>query len=350
MGLIVAAYDFCMEKKRGGDQTPTQALMGLQSKKSRLNVSAFNTKHQLDNAGVKETTGIVGVVVFGACKGVFSSAPSQALGWLAAVFGVSNTILEVIVPYSHMPIIQLLGKVHVRCLVKCLTEVILHVLPLFMTIDVDFDGDKMNMHIPQTKEARTEALMLIGLKTIYAHQRMGRFLVASTQDFLTSSFLTTIKDILYDPASFALLKYDRKHKGVIVYICNNHGLRDVYESDRNIAITASEPLAVLVNKIITNVRYWQPSPPPPTTGRHLTHLSDPSHSPVSERMDRSGTGSHHRTSISHKLNLEDNNGGNFDSFSNASLMETETRSRAQTRSASAITIYYRERCSDGGRS
>lgn len=35
----------------------------------------------------------------------------QALGWLAAVFGASNTILKVIVPYFHMSIIQLLGKV-----------------------------------------------------------------------------------------------------------------------------------------------------------------------------------------------------------------------------------------------
>lgn len=75
-----------------------------------------------------------------------------------------------------------------------------------------------------------------------------------------------------------------------------------------------------------------------TPGSLPPHLSDPSHSPVSERIDRSGTGSHHRTSISHKLKLEDNNGGNFDSFSNASLMETETRSRAQTPSASAITV------------
>ncbi|KAK9062424.1 hypothetical protein SSX86_019610 [Deinandra increscens subsp. villosa] len=61
------------------------------------------------------------------------------------------------------------------------------------------------------------------------------------------------------------------------------------------------------------------------------HLSDPSHSPVSERMDRSGTGSHHRISSSHRpRRLEDNNGEVFDSLSNTSLMEIETRSRVQT--------------------
>lgn len=41
----------------------------------------------------------------------FSGGASQALGWLAAVPGASNTILEVIVPYSRMSMIQLLGKV-----------------------------------------------------------------------------------------------------------------------------------------------------------------------------------------------------------------------------------------------
>ncbi|KAI3518747.1 hypothetical protein L1887_07559 [Cichorium endivia] len=75
-----------------------------------------------------------------------------------------------------------------------------------------------------------------------------------------------------------------------------------------------------------------------TPGSLPPHLSDPSHSPVSERMDRSGTGSHHRTSISHKLKLDDNNGGTYDSFSNASLMETETRSRAQTPNNSTIPV------------
>ncbi|CAN0847256.1 Uncharacterized protein At5g41620 [Linum grandiflorum] len=62
------------------------------------------------------------------------------------------------------------------------------------------------------------------------------------------------------------------------------------------------------------------------------HLSDPSHSPVSERADRSGIGSRHRRSpsISQKLRVMDQN----DSVSNASFMEIETRSRVQTPSGS----------------
>ncbi|OMO95310.1 hypothetical protein COLO4_16000 [Corchorus olitorius] len=37
-------------------------------------------------------------------------------------------------------------------------------------------------------------------------------------------------------------------KGVIVYICDNRGIRDIYDTDGSTAIAASEPLAVLVNK------------------------------------------------------------------------------------------------------
>ncbi|KAB2087055.1 hypothetical protein ES319_A04G076300v1 [Gossypium barbadense] len=70
------------------------------------------------------------------------------------------------------------------------------------------------------------------------------------------------------------------------------------------------------------------------------HLSDPSHSPVSERMDRSGTGSRLRraSSVSHRLRHTDNNVGVLDSVSNASLMEIETRSHAQTPKGSTVGV------------
>ncbi|XP_056686801.1 DNA-directed RNA polymerase III subunit 1 isoform X2 [Spinacia oleracea] len=58
--------------------------------------------------------------------------------------------------------------------------------------NADFDGDEMNIHVPQTEEARAEALMLMGVP------KNGTILVASTQDFLTSSFLITRKDTFYD--------------------------------------------------------------------------------------------------------------------------------------------------------
>lgn len=40
-----------------------------------------------------------------------SGGASQALGWLMSVPGATNTVLEVVVPYSRMSMIQLLGKI-----------------------------------------------------------------------------------------------------------------------------------------------------------------------------------------------------------------------------------------------
>nr|GMD62975.1 DNA-directed RNA polymerase III subunit 1 [Ipomoea batatas] len=83
--------------------------------------------------------------------------------------------------------------------------------------NADFDGDEMNMHVPQTEEARTEALLLMGLvywwwwyvdlevQNNLCTPKSGEILVASTQDFLTSSFLITRKDTFYDRASFSLM-------------------------------------------------------------------------------------------------------------------------------------------------
>ncbi|KAM5559842.1 DNA-directed RNA polymerase III subunit 1-like [Rosa sericea] len=71
--------------------------------------------------------------------------------------------------------------------------------------NADFDGDEMNIHVPQTEEARAEALMLMGVHNNLCTPKNGEILVASTQDFLTSSFLITRKDTFYDRASFSLL-------------------------------------------------------------------------------------------------------------------------------------------------
>lgn len=63
------------------------------------------------------------------------------------------------------------------------------------------------------------------------------------------------------------------------------------------------------------------------------HLSDPSHSPVAERMQLSGTDGHRRreSSLFRMIKID-----NFDSSSNASFMEVEARSLCQTPSGSSV--------------
>ena len=71
--------------------------------------------------------------------------------------------------------------------------------------NADFDGDEMNLHVPQTEEARTEALLLMGVQENLVTPRHGEPLITSTQDFITTNYLLTQKDVFYDRAEFQTL-------------------------------------------------------------------------------------------------------------------------------------------------
>ncbi|XP_041117381.1 DNA-directed RNA polymerase III subunit RPC1 isoform X1 [Polyodon spathula] len=64
--------------------------------------------------------------------------------------------------------------------------------------NADFDGDEMNLHLPQTEEAKAEALVLMGTKANMVTPRNGEPLIAAIQDFLTGAYLLTLKDTFFD--------------------------------------------------------------------------------------------------------------------------------------------------------
>jgi DNA-directed RNA polymerase III subunit RPC1 len=68
--------------------------------------------------------------------------------------------------------------------------------------NADFDGDEMNMHLPQTEEARTEAALLMGVINNLVTPRNGEPLVAATQDFLSGAYLLTQKDRFFARETF----------------------------------------------------------------------------------------------------------------------------------------------------
>ncbi|ETV77719.1 hypothetical protein H257_08583 [Aphanomyces astaci] len=68
--------------------------------------------------------------------------------------------------------------------------------------NADFDGDEMNMHLPQTEEARAEAATLMCVPNNLITSRNGEPLVAATQDFLTASYLLTQKNIFFNREQF----------------------------------------------------------------------------------------------------------------------------------------------------
>jgi DNA-directed RNA polymerase III subunit RPC1 len=68
--------------------------------------------------------------------------------------------------------------------------------------NADFDGDEMNLHVPQTEEARTEAIELMGVKYNLATPKNGTPLIAAIQDFITAAYLLSSKNNFFDRKSF----------------------------------------------------------------------------------------------------------------------------------------------------
>ncbi|KAJ2398210.1 DNA-directed RNA polymerase III subunit C1 (rpo31), partial [Coemansia sp. RSA 2603] len=68
--------------------------------------------------------------------------------------------------------------------------------------NADFDGDEMNLHVPQTEEARVEARELMGVRNNLVTPRNGEPIIGATQDFITTAYLITQKDRFYDRSQF----------------------------------------------------------------------------------------------------------------------------------------------------
>jgi DNA-directed RNA polymerase III subunit RPC1 len=68
--------------------------------------------------------------------------------------------------------------------------------------NADFDGDEMNLHVPQTEEARIEAMELMGVKHNLATPKNGEPIISAIQDFITASYLLSSKDVFYDRKTF----------------------------------------------------------------------------------------------------------------------------------------------------
>lgn len=71
--------------------------------------------------------------------------------------------------------------------------------------NADFDGDEMNLHVPQTEEARAEAINLMGVKNNLLTPKSGEPIIAATQDFITGSYLISHKDSFFDRGNVAQL-------------------------------------------------------------------------------------------------------------------------------------------------
>ena len=61
--------------------------------------------------------------------------------------------------------------------------------------NADFDGDEMNIHVPQTLEAACEASELLAVAENLVTPKSGDPIIAPTQDFITASYLMTRREM-----------------------------------------------------------------------------------------------------------------------------------------------------------
>ncbi len=99
--------------------------------------------------------------------------------------------------------------------------------------NADFDGDEMNIHFVQTKDAQTEARELIAVKYNMVSPRHGRVLVAPDEDAVTGLFLLTWKDTKFTPEQAAYLLY-------------NIGITEIPEPDEDGLISGKKIFSMLL--------------------------------------------------------------------------------------------------------
>merc|ERR1719161_219649 len=63
----------------------------------------------------------------------------------------------------------------------------------------------MNLHLPQTDEARVEAAILMNVSNGLLAPKSGEVAISATQDFLTASFLLTQKNVFLSRDKFCQL-------------------------------------------------------------------------------------------------------------------------------------------------
>ncbi len=64
--------------------------------------------------------------------------------------------------------------------------------------NADFDGDEMNLHVPQSEEARAEARILMLVQEQILSPRYGGPIIGGIQDYISSAFLLTRKSSIFN--------------------------------------------------------------------------------------------------------------------------------------------------------
>src|SRR5438093_8516486 len=81
--------------------------------------------------------------------------------------------------------------------------------------NADFDGDEMNLHVPQSEEARAEAALLMRVQDQLISPRYGGPIIGAIRDFITGAFILTQDATLLTEEEFANLALVGGYTGVL---------------------------------------------------------------------------------------------------------------------------------------
>ncbi|MEM3615340.1 MAG: DNA-directed RNA polymerase subunit A' [Candidatus Methanomethylicia archaeon] len=79
--------------------------------------------------------------------------------------------------------------------------------------NADFDGDEMNLHVPQSEEARAEAMVLMLVQEQILSPRYGGPIIGAVQDYITGAYLLTRKDTLLEKQEVCKILYAAGYTG-----------------------------------------------------------------------------------------------------------------------------------------
>jgi DNA-directed RNA polymerase subunit A' len=81
--------------------------------------------------------------------------------------------------------------------------------------NADFDGDEMNLHVPQSEEARAEAALLMRVQDQLISPRYGGPIIGGIRDFITGAFILTRDDTALTREEFANLALVGGYRGTL---------------------------------------------------------------------------------------------------------------------------------------
>ncbi len=79
--------------------------------------------------------------------------------------------------------------------------------------NADFDGDEMNLHVPQSEEAQAEAMNLMKVQGQIISPRYGAPIMGAIRDYITGAFLLTKEETKLAKKEFANLAYTGGYRG-----------------------------------------------------------------------------------------------------------------------------------------